>query len=270
MHRGSKHWVVAMITLAVAVPALAFPGDPEGAIGAPTGAETDCARIGLCNPGQGLPNGEAYVGGGLIWMTDFTNHLLCLLDTGANCQVLTTCPAPGGSSPSENAYDGTYLYHYDFGTGLLYAINPTTCQVVYTCDPPGDDMAEGLTYNDGLLWKGDSQTIYGFTPPPDCQVTVQCPNPAGDSADGLTWCGPYLIMLGYSGELYQLDPFTCTIVDQCTLNAGAAGNGIASNQQQTLWADNSDGSLDAVAVDCSTPFPVESSTWGKIKVLFAE
>ena len=249
-----------------ALPSMA--SDPEGAIGTATGGDTDCDRIGLCNPGTGgTLNGEAYAGNGLMWTTDFSSASLLLVDTNDDCAIVSTCPAPGGASPSENAFDGTYLYHYDFGTGLLYMIDPATCQVLYTCDPPGDDMAEGLTYNDGLLWKGDSSTLYAFTPPPDCQIVGQCPNPSGDSADGLAFCDTYLVMLGYSGELYQIDPTTCEIIDQCTLNAGAEGNGITSDQVQTLWADGS-GAIDVVAVDCSQPFPVEETTWGGLKGLF--
>lgn len=229
------------------------PSDPLGAVGLPApGREgVDCVRVPLC-PNGAVINGEAYAGNQKLWQSDFNAQLLKLVDVSSNCQVLTTCPTPGAISPSENTLLNGILYHYDFGTGLLYGINPSTCAVVSTCNPPGDDFAEGLTNDGTFLWKGDSTTLYKFNPT-NCQIVSSCPNPTGDSADGLSFCGTYLVMLGYSGRIYQIDPTTCQVVSSCLLNQGAAGNGITSDRISKLFVDQS-ANIDQVDLGCNVQF----------------
>jgi hypothetical protein len=269
-------WLAAVaVVVMMAGTALAAPDDPAGAIGTGPPSDYDCNRIDSCELGF-LPNGEAYGGiladqSPLLWITDFDHNMIILKPTLAcTMTAIASFPAPGGMAPSENAFDGTFLYHYDFGTGLLYTIDPTTGMVVGSCNPPGDDLAEGLTWREGFLWKGDSQNIYVFTPPPDCTVVNSFPNPGGDSADGLADCGDYIIMLGYSGVIYQLDPSNGLIVEQCDLNEGAMGNGLASDGLGVLWADHTGGYVDVVAVNCYVPFPVEETSWGTIKAMYAQ
>jgi hypothetical protein len=228
------------------------PADPIGAIGVPeTGLGVNCVRVPLC-PNAALINGEAYAGNNRLWQTDFNADVIKLVDVSNNCTVLQTCPAPGGLSPSENTLLGSTLYHYDFGTGLMYGINTANCAVVSTCNPPGDDFAEGLTNDGTFLWRGDSTTLYKFDPA-NCQVVATCPNPPGDSADGLSMCGQFLLMLGYSGRVYQIDPTTCRVVSSCILNQGAAGNGIASDRISRLFADQPT-NIDQLDLDCDVQF----------------
>ncbi len=243
--------------------------DPSGAVGINFGATEECDRISVCSSSD-IANGEAWTPEGLLWQTDFSQGLLKLIDIDNDCTVVQTCPAPGGASPSENAFNGDYLYHYDFGTGMMYEIDPATCEVVSSANPPGDDSAEGLTYDfaTGLFWKGDSTMLYGFTyTNGTVNVVTTCPNPAGDSADGLAICGNYLLMLGYTGTLYQIDLDTCEEVSSCQLNAGAAGNGIASNLVSQLWVDQP-GFIDILDRDCDQPVPTRDTSWGGLKSLF--
>jgi len=244
--------------------------DPIGAVGqVNNGATEDCDRVSVCSSAE-TANGEAWTPDGYIWQTDFGGGALNLIDVDSGCNILQSCPAPGGSSPSENAFNGDYLYHYDFGTGLMYEIDPASCQVLSSGNPPGDDSAEGLTYDysSGLFWKGDSQMLHGFTYDSGViNVVTTCPNPAGDSADGLAVCGNYLLMLGYSGTLYQIDLDTCEEVSNCQLNAGAAGNGITSNLISTLWGDQP-GAIDILDRDCDQPVPTQDASWGGLKSLF--
>jgi hypothetical protein len=199
------------------------PMDPVGAIGAPALEEgIGCNRIGIC-PTVANSNGEAWAGNGQVWVTDFNAQQLRLVDTANGCSVIRSCPAPGGGSPSENSLIGNTLYHYDFALGIVFRIDATTCQLQGFCNPPGDDLAEGLTNDGQALWKGDSQALYKFDPL-TCQVLQVCPNPPGDSADGLTMCGKYLVMLGYSGRVYQIEPNTCTIVASCAPSHPARWN----------------------------------------------
>lgn len=247
--------------------------DPIDAVGSkwnePT-LDANCTRVNACTSSRQL-NGEAWAGGSLLWQTDFGGGLLELYDT-STCQFVSRCVVPGGVSPSELTVLGGLLYHYDFGTGLLYGINTTSCQTASICNPPGDDQAEGLTSDGTYLYKGDSQFIYKFLPGGaaggGCQEVARCPNPAGDSADGLTFCNDQLIMLGYSGIVYRIDFNSCTITGTCQLNAGASGNGIASDRTNRLWADNINGDIDLVDVGCSIPIPVSRETWSSIKVFY--
>lgn len=242
------------LATAIAVPSagrLHDPMDPPGAVGAPASEEgLGCDRIQIC-PSVSSSNGEAWAGNGLVWITDYGAQQLRLTDTNT-CQVIRSCPAPGGLEPSENALIGDVLYHYDFGADLLFRIDTATCNVLGFCNPPGDSLAEGLTSDGQYLWRGDSVALYKFDPL-TCQVVATCPNPPGDSADGLTMCGEYLVMLGYSGRIHQIDPNTCQVVSSCALNFGAAGNGITSNRVDTLLVDQP-GGIDRVNLSCDEPF----------------
>lgn len=249
-----------------------YPSDPDGAPGTkvqrPPGVVA-CNRVSVCAGGS-LYNGQAFAGPGRIWRTNFFGRTLEFYDTD-NCAVLTSCPAPGGVSPSELTLFSGVLYHYDFGTGLLYGIDPNTCLVVYVCDPPGDDLAEGLTHDGTALWKGDSHNLYRFLPTASggCQVLSVCPNPAGDAADGLSFCGDNLIMLGYSGTLYEIDPATCVTVGLCPLNEGASGDGITSDRSALLFVDNSStNQLDRLDVGCDIPVPTLRKSWGHVKSVY--
>lgn len=248
----SALFTACITTLALAPSAFAQdPTDPIGAVGTPTEGGIVCERVGIC-PTIANSNGDAWAGNGLIWITDFNAQQLRLVDTNNGCNVIRSCQAPGGGSPSENTLIGNTLYHYDFGAQLIFRIDATTCALLGFCNPPGDDLAEGLTNDGQYLWKGDSQALYKFDPL-TCQVVQTCPNPPGDSADGLAMCGNYLLMLGYSGQLYQIDPNTCTIVAQCALNQGAAGNGLASDRVDRLFVDLPS-NLDRVNLACDQPF----------------
>ncbi len=196
-------------------------------------------------------NGEAYAGSGLLWQTDFDSQTIRLIDT-SDCGVVQTCSVPSGA-PSENAFDGQYVYHYNFGTGLLYKIDPSDCTIPAQCNPPGDDLAEGLTFDGEFFWKGDSTTLFKISGPPSCSIISSCPNPAGDSADGLGVCGNFLIMLGYSGTLYQIDRGTCEVVSSCALNAGSDGNGLTTDGVSSPFVDQP-GFIDVVNVDCGVSF----------------
>ena len=261
--------LTAFATAPVAAPS--DPSDPANAPGLGNGPTAACTRVNVCTSTV-LANGEAYAGSGLMWRTNFSAGTLELVDLANNCTVVKSCPAPGAISPSELTLLNGVLYHYDFGTDLLYAIDPATCQVLASCDPPGDDFAEGLT-NDGVaLWRSDSTVLIRFTPPsaagPGCEVLARCPLPPGDAADGLTMCEGNLIMLGYSGTIYRIDPNTCEVTGRCDLNTGASGNGLSSNRMDTVFADNSNGDLDSIDVGCRIPLPVSEQTWGAIKALY--
>lgn len=235
-----------------AIPQRHDPMDPVGAVGAPAFEEgLGCDRVPLC-ASVASSNGEAWVGNGQVWVTDFNAHQLRLVDTTQGCNVIRSCQAPGGGQPSEVTVLGNTIYHYDFGVGLLFRIDAQTCQLLSFCNPPGDDLAEGLTNDGQYLWKGDSQALYKFDPA-TCQVVQVCPNPPGDSADGLTMCGDYLIMLGYSGRIYQIDPSTCAVVSSCALFLGAAGNGVTSDRVDRLFVDQSN-AIDRVNLSCDMPF----------------
>ena len=249
MARGSLAITWSLLATAAATAQTIDPTDPVGAPGLPGLGPLPCERIALCNTGVSLTNGEAYAGNGRLWQTDFNGGQLRLVDTKNDCNVLATCPIPPGS-PSENAYDGEFVYHYNFATGLIYQIDPDTCAIVSSCDAPGDDFAEGLTYDGEFFWKGDSTTLYKFTyAAGNCQIVDSCPNPPGEAADGLAMCGNLLNMLAYSGIIYQIDPVTCDVVGACQLNVGAAGNGVASDGVSDLFVDQPD-FIDVVNVDC--------------------
>jgi hypothetical protein len=265
--------ILALLCLPIRAEAIVnHPTDPVGAPGSeasqtPNGSA--CARVNLCT-GTPVYNGEAFAGPSLLWRTNFFARTLELYDVAA-CRVIRDCPAPGGLAPSELTMLNGILYHYDFAAKLLYGIDPNTCQVVYTCDPPGDDLAEGLTSDGSALWKGDSQNLYRFIPTVGggCQVLSVCPNPAGDSSDGLSFCGEHLLMLGYSGNLYEIDPANCQVVGLCPLNLGASGNGIASDRNSILYVDDDTTlKLDRVDVGCDIPVPAVSRSWGHVKSLY--
>ncbi|MHC4504107.1 MAG: hypothetical protein ACYTFI_12435 [Planctomycetota bacterium] len=232
------------------------PTDPVRGSASFGQALPECERIAICQGTPGVANGQAFTSDGLIWQTDFSNARINLVDSNNDCAVVAQCPVPGGA-PSENAFDGTFVHHYNFSTGLLYQIDPQDCQIVATCDPPGDDLAEGLTWDGEALWKGDSSTLYRIsTPAQGCQVLGSCPNPAGTAADGLATCGDLNVMLGYDGTLYQIDPATCEAVGACSLNDGSAGDGITSDNLPpfaSLFADQP-GFVDLLGAFCSVPF----------------
>ena len=256
---------------ATAPVAASDPSDPQNAIGLVGSPAAVCARVNVCTAG-GLANGEAFAGPGLLWRTNFTANTLELVDLANACAVIKSCPAPGAVSPSELTLLNGILYHYDFGTGLIYAIDPNTCQVLASCDPPGNDLAEGLTNDGEALWRSDSVELIKFTPPSasgsGCQVLARCPLPPGDSADGLTMCQGNLIMLGYSGTVYSIDPNTCAVTGSCALNAGASGNGLTSNRINAIFADDDSGALDQIDVGCRIPLPARTSTWGDVKAIY--
>lgn len=260
--------MVCVLSLPLVVHASTLPDDPVGAPGTSSVVfpnAVNCARVNVC-AGAALYNGEAFVSPGLIWRTNFSANLLELYDVNV-CQVVRTCPAPGAIAPSELTVFNGILYHYDYGTGLLYGIDPNTCQVVSVCNPPGDDFGEGLTNDGTALWKGDSANLYRFIPAPaGCQVLGVCPNPAGDAADGLSFCGEHLLMLGYSGNLYEIDPGTCSVLGLCPLNSGAQGNGITSDRTAILYVDDvNTNQLDRVDVGCRIPTPTLQRSWGSLK-----
>ena len=261
--------VVGVLSLPLVAQASVGSTDPLGAPG--TSAPklpnaVSCARVNVC-AGATQYNGEAFVSPGLIWRTNFTAALLELYDVNA-CQVIRTCPAPSAAAPSELTLMNGILYYYDFVTGLLYGIDPNTCQVVYSCNPPGDDLGEGLTNDGTALWKGDGSNLYRFVPTVSggCQVLGVCPNPVGDAADGLSFCGEHLIMLGYSGNLYEIDPPSCQVLGLCPLNSGAQGNGITSDRTAILYVDDViTNQLDRVDVGCRIPTPAVKQSWGLVK-----
>lgn len=250
-----------------------FPGreDPVGAVGpavpAGSGSRTPsdtCAVPSECTLPEpvrsSIPNGLAHVFADRFWMTGHDPLMLYLIKAGASgCCLIDSCQSPGNIHPSELAYDQGYLYEYDFGTGLIYQIDPNTCQVVATCDPPGDDLAEGLTIDPASdpahreFWKGDSHKLYRFRFDL-CPAVADdsCPNPSynghGDSADGLTFCGSSLMMLGYSGRLYRINPQTCQYTS-CALPALAAGNaynGLESDENGRILTTQRTGVIDFI------------------------
>jgi hypothetical protein len=254
------------------------PADPPNAVGkalAPnqTFDETNCTHVEACPIGY-LVNGEADAGGGYVWQTDYFMAEVDLVYIATNefdrCRVVDRIRVPMGN-PSENAYDGRYLYHYNYGTGLIYKIDPDTHQIVAQCDAPGDDHAEGLAWDGEALWKGDSEHLFRFTPPPDCKLLARIPNPPLDSADGLGFCGGRLIMLGYSGRLYQIDPSDGTIVHECMVFEGVNGNGLDTDGLSQVLADFHGGGrdhFDRVGFDCSGAVPTRSTSWGATKIRY--
>lgn len=256
-------------------PALAEvdPADPPNAVGADLArtrsvTATDCPHAQTCPIGY-LVNGEADAGHGFVWQTDFFIAEVDLVDV-SRCRVVDRIRVPMGS-PSENAYDGRYLYHYNYATGLIYKIDPDTHQILAQCDAPGDDHAEGLAWDGQALWKGDSGNLFRFTPPPECKLLGRVANPPNDSADGLGFCGRYLIMLGYSGTLYQIDPQDGTIVNSCVVETGVMGNGLDTDGVSQVFADFHGGGidhLDHVSFDCSLPVPTQRTSWGATKIRY--
>ncbi len=241
--------------------------------GAPSGrpSAVPCETSFSCGI-DGRTNGLAYAGGNLIWLAYSDGY--ALLKDPTTCNVSKFCGLPGtpGAS-SELAYDGTFLYHYNFATGLIYKIDPNTCEVLASCDAPGDNLAEGLTWDGQYLWKGDSEALWRFTPPPECVVVGSCPNPAGDTANGLTMCGSSLIMLGYSRRIYRIDPARCEAVEICT--DPYAGNGLTSDRSSFLYAEvplgqpGDDGSgIARIPIDCASPTATEDRSWGSVKALY--
>ncbi len=263
-----------VVALAAVSPSFAdSKADPFSAPGqnGPATPGAACDRVNVCATPGVVYNGEAFAGMGRIWRTNFTDGVLELWDV-VNCTILARCPDPaaGVGTPSELTVIGDILYHYNFGTGLIYAIDTNTCQEVARCDAPGNDLGEGLTNDGTYLWRSDGNELIQFTPPTaaaGCQIVGRCPLPAGDAGDGLTMCKDQLVMLGYSGTLYTIDPVTCRITGVCDLNAGATGNGLAGNRSDTVLADNDNGDLDRVDVGCDIPVPLENSTWGGVKAL---
>jgi len=278
MRRCNRIFMTSVAAVAVATllapPSFAAKGDPLNAPGSdgsngPATPGALCDRINVCTSDV-LYNGEAYAGPGLLWRTNFSNLTIELWDL-AKCTVIRSCPAPGAVSPSELTYMGGILYHYDYGTGLIYAIDPSTCQVIASCNAPGDDLGEGLTNDGTFLWRSDSSALIQFSPPTavaGCSIVGRCPLPGGDAGDGLTMCNGQLVMLGYSGRLYTIDPSGCDVTGLCDLNAGASGNGLTGNRSDTVLADNMNGDLDRVDVGCDIPVPVEPRTWGGVKAIY--
>jgi len=129
----------------------------------------------------------------------------------------------------------------------------------------------------GLILKGDSEYIYGFTPPPQCEVILQCPNPPGDAADGLAGVcifepGPgadhqfFVYMLGYSGTIYQINLDSCVFTEVCELPSGLESNGLGGDGVR-FWFDSDSGDLGMVTLDCY-PTATTSWTWGRVKSSF--
>jgi len=277
--RTSAAWLGVAFAIGLAAwtwrPAMAEvdPADPPDAVGsalAPdrTLAVTDCTHAQTCPIGY-FVNGEADAGHGFVWQTDFFLAEVDLVDV-ARCRVVDRIRVPMGA-PSENAFDGRYLYHYNYHTGLIYKIDPDTHQIVAQCDAPGDDRAEGLAWDGEALWKGDSQNLLRFTPPPDCKLLARISNPPLDSADGLGYCAGYLIMLGYSGRLYRIDPRDGTVVNACMIETGVNGNGLDTDGVSQVFADfHSSGTdhLDHLGFDCSMPVPTHGTSWGATKIRY--
>lgn len=260
--------VLTLLVPFTAMPAIAQQSsDPPSAIGLDHRRDQTnvaCARVNICSS---LPviNGEAWAGNNQVWQADFFDKVLTLRDL-TTCQVIKRCVAPGGVAPSELTMYQGMLVHYDFGTGLLYFINPDSCKVLWTCDAPGDNSAEGLTSDGVYLYKAAGDGVHKFTSTPNGCVDVGiCPNPPGDSFDGLTMCQGNLVGLGYSGMLYLMNP-NCGIIGTCPLNSGASGNGLASDGTGRVFVDDISAlTLDEVDVGCQIPLPVQPSTWSKIK-----
>jgi hypothetical protein len=258
MRRETPDRLFVLFFLVALTPALAESSQPADPVGShPFQASSlvvapGCDRISIC-AADGTYNGQAYAGEGRIWRTDFNARAIQLVDTENGCNVLQACPVPEAGSPSENAFDGTFVYHYNFGTGLLYKIEPSTCSIVSSCDPPGDNYAEGLEFDGEYFWKADSVALYRFTSPPDCAVVQSCPTPEGIGGDGLAVCGDLLVMLGYNGTIYQVNRLTCELVSSCALNDGPLGNGITSDGRSRLFADQPT-AIDVVNVDCGVSF----------------
>lgn len=245
---------------------LTDPMDPAGAPGiglltpiAPYegrggGGTILCTRSEVCSrDGLNSINGEAAIADGLFWQTDFNDRRLRLFDSRDGCRVIKAISVPGGG-PSENAFDGQYVYHYNFSTGLIYVYDPDTCELVNQCDAPGDDIGEGMTFDGEYLWKGDSSRLYRFEVLQDgtCNVVDSFPYPDNDAADGLGYCDGLLIMLGYSGLIYQIDPTTRQVVGMCRLNNGNRGNGVTADGNLRVAVDQPT-SIDLLEIKCGEP-----------------
>ena len=234
------------------------PCDPPGAprIVAPGEGTLVCNRVSVCSrDASQLINGEAAVAEGLFWQTDFLDRRLRLFDrTDDLCRVVMAIDVPPGA-PSENAYDGEFVYHYNFDTGLIYVYDATTGELVNQCDAPGDDQAEGLTFDGEMLWKGDGERLRRFQILQNGQCVVDriFNNPPGEAADGLAFCGDFLLMLAYSGLLYQIDPNNGRVLGICRLNDGPQSNGLAADGNLRVAADQPT-SIDLIELDCGEVF----------------
>ena len=143
------------------------------------------------------------------------NEKIHKLDPADNFRVVTTFPAPGGTSalPWGVAWDGHYLRIADAIFDAIFKVD--TSGVILSNTPTGGPVATGLAYRDGALWNGD---IGQFSPPippsvykTDTLGTLLATYPQSNTINGVAAHDSAIFVsrnVNNGGDIIALDPQT--------------------------------------------------------------
>ncbi|MDZ7260608.1 MAG: dockerin type I domain-containing protein [candidate division KSB1 bacterium] len=149
-----------------------------------------------------------------------------LLDT---LQVVSSFTTPA-TSPAGLTWDGSYLWHSDYGTDKIYKLT-TTGSVVSSFSAP-DGSPDDLAWDGSYLWNADWSTdrIYKLT---TSGSTVSSFTTPGAGPDGLTWDGSYLWNSDFGTlKIYKL---TTTGTQVSSFSAPGPGPGGLAWDGTNLW-----------------------------------
>ncbi len=139
------------------------------------------------------------------------------------------------------AYDGTYLYYNDgaeFGTNIIYKLDPSTGAVVDQSTPPSsvpqltglaylDGTLYGLTLFDSTLYEFDASTL-AFKGTIALGVNDAFTGIAGDPDRDVLWA----VAQGFPGTIYEFDPNTGALLNS------ALDNDQGLNEQDIAYVNN--------------------------------
>ncbi|HFE64151.1 MAG TPA: T9SS type A sorting domain-containing protein, partial [Caldithrix sp.] len=173
-----------------------------------------------------------------LWVTDISNNEILKLDpvTGAK---LAHYYIPG-SFPCDLAFDGSSLWYFNYGSGLIHGIDPATGTIQQTiANPLGG--GEGLTSDGDFLYRGGGDTlVYKFNTSGTVVDTIVAPvgfQGHGTWCQGLAWDGVSL-WYGSNFRFYRVDTDSNSVLQNIGVPLGKADAGLTFDGQFLRYPDN--------------------------------
>jgi hypothetical protein len=220
-----------------------------------------------------LPTGESVVNGigfqeasgtasAALWVAGFYTLKIYKLDftTGA---VLSSFNL--STSPGDLAWDGSNIYETDFETSRVTKFSPAGAVLGSFACPGSAGGCEGITSDGTNLYIGNGvdSTIYKVNSAGSVLNSFASPGTSG-GADGLGFNhnANALIVLGYDGIVYELNPSSGAVIGTPIPLASGEYNGGAFDGVNFWVANSTAGKIQAIDVGAATA-PILQITMNK-------
>lgn len=157
--------------------------------------------------------------------------------------IIDQWPTPGGSVPLGMAFDGSDLWHADFGTDTIYRLNYSDMSVLDSFPSPRNDPA-GLAYGGGYLWAAILQSGPIIKIDRNTGLEVDFVDVPMDTRPfGLTWADGYLYVGDDNNDvIYKIHPNSGDVVSTFP-SPGSYPAGMAFDRDYFWVADFNDDAI---------------------------